>query len=135
VTRHFPKHLLPAKADVGWGSVTRVVSSHLRFERLGVETSLAYNLLQKVTYLAVVFVLLPLMIWTGFAMSPTLVSIFPGLVTVLGGQQSARTIHFFAADLLVLFLLVHIVMVYLAGFRSRTAAMITGHSAARGEHP
>ena len=135
VTRHFPKHLLPAKADLAWGSMTRVVSSHLRFERLGVETSLAYNLLQKVTYLAVVFVLLPLMIWTGFAMSPTLVSIFPGFVTVLGGKQSARTIHFFAADLLVLFLLVHIVMVYLAGFRSRTGAMITGHSTARGEHP
>jgi thiosulfate reductase cytochrome b subunit len=135
VTRHFPKHLLPARADLAWGSVTRVVSSHLRLERLGVvETSLAYNLFQKVTYLAVVFVLLPLMIWTGFAMSPTLVSIFPGLVTVVGGQQSARTVHFFAADLLVLFLLVHIVMVYLAGFRSRTGAMITGNSAARGEH-
>jgi thiosulfate reductase cytochrome b subunit len=135
VTRHFPKHLLPAKADWAWSSVTRVVSSHLHVERLGVENSLAYNLLQKVTYLAVVFVLVPLMIWTGFAMSPTLVSILPALVTVVGGQQSARTIHFFAADLLVLFLLVHIVMVYLAGFRSRTAAMITGHSAARGERP
>jgi thiosulfate reductase cytochrome b subunit len=100
-----------------------------------VQTSLVYNLLQKVTYLAVVFVLLPLMIWTGFAMSPTLVSIFPAFVTVLGGQQSARTIHFLAADLLVLFLLVHIVMVCLAGFRSRTGAMITGHSAARMERP
>jgi len=134
LTRHFRKDLLPAKADLTWGAVARVVSSHLRFERPGLETSLAYDPLQRVTYLAVVFVLLPLMIWTGFAMAPAIVSAFPALVTVLGGQQSARTIHFFAADLLVLFLLVHLTMVYLAGFRNRVRAMITGRSTARVEH-
>jgi len=99
------------------------------------EMPLAYNPLQRLTYLAVIFVLLPLTIWTGFAMSPAIVSAFPALVTVLGGQQSARTIHFFAADLLVLFLLVHPPMVYLAGFRNRVRAMITGRAAARAEHP
>jgi thiosulfate reductase cytochrome b subunit len=131
---HFRKNLLPAKADLSWRSIARVVSSHLRFERPGAETSLAYNLLQRLTYLAVVFVLLPLLIWTGFAMSPAIVSAFPVVVTVLGGQQSARTIHFFAADLLVLFVLVHLTMVYLAGFRNRVRAMITGRSIARVEH-
>src|SRR5205823_1266101 len=123
-----------AKADLTWGSVARQVSNHLRFKRPGVETSLAYNLLQRLTYLAVVFVLFPLIIWTGFAMSPAIVSVFPVFVTVLGGQQTARTIHFFVSDFLVLFLLVHIAMVWLAGLRDRMRAMITGHRAAGKEH-
>jgi thiosulfate reductase cytochrome b subunit len=133
LTRHFLKNLLLAKTDLSWVSIQRVIWSHLRLERPGVETSLAYNLVQKFTYLVVVFVLLPLMIWTGFAMSPAIVSVLPSLVTSLGGQESARTIHFFAADFLALFLLVHIAMVYLAGFTDRVRTMITGR-AARVEH-
>jgi thiosulfate reductase cytochrome b subunit len=74
----------------------------------------------------VIAVLFPLMIWTGLAMSPAITSVFPGLVTGLGGQQSARTIHFFAAGSLVLFLVVHVVMVWRAGFRNHVQAMITG---------
>jgi thiosulfate reductase cytochrome b subunit len=73
------------------------------------------------------------MIWTGFAMSPSITSVFPFLATVLGGQQSARTIHFFVACALVLFVAVHIGMVCLAGFKNRMRAMITGHVAARKE--
>jgi len=126
LTQHFGKNLVPAKADLSWASISRAVSDHLRLKIFGAESSFAYNLLEKFTYLAVVFVLLPLMIWTGFAMAPAIVSVFPFFVTVLGGQQSARTIHFFAADLLVLFLFVHIAMVYLAGFRCRVGTMITG---------
>jgi thiosulfate reductase cytochrome b subunit len=85
-----------------------------------------YDALQRITYSAVVFVLFPLMIWTGFAMSPAITSVFPVLVTALGGQQSARTIHFVVASLLVLFLVGHVVMVYLAGFTRRVGAMILG---------
>ena len=92
-----------------------------------------YNGLQRITYTAVVFVLFPLMIWTGFAMSPAITSVFPVLVTALGGQQSARTIHFFVATFLVLFLMVHIAMVILAGFIRRCRAMITGYAASRKE--
>ncbi len=106
-TRHFRKNLLPAN-----------------FKQRGEECS--YNVLQRLTYLSVIFLLFPLMIWTGLAMSPAIVSVFPAIVTVLGGQQSARTIHFFVAVLLVLFLIVHIVMVCLSGFSSRMRAMITG---------
>lgn len=87
----------------------------------------SYNTIQRLTYLGVVFVLAPLMIWTGLAMSPAITSVFPGIVTVFGGQQSARTIHFFAANLLVVFLFVHIAMVWRAGFTSHVRAMITGH--------
>jgi thiosulfate reductase cytochrome b subunit len=59
-------------------------------------------------------------------MSPAVASAFPFAVTILGGQQSARTIHFFGTVCLLIFLVVHIVMVYRAGFRNRTRAMVTG---------
>jgi thiosulfate reductase cytochrome b subunit len=93
------------------------------------------NVLQRLTYLGVIFVLFPLMIWTGLAMSPAIASAFPAAVTVFGGQQSARTIHFFGSVILVLFLVVHIVMVCLAGFRNRMRDMITGRAGAQKEHP
>jgi thiosulfate reductase cytochrome b subunit len=131
--QHFRRHLLPAKADLAWRPLWRAVSDHVRLKRPGEEGSQSYNVLQRLAYLAVVFVLFPLMIATGLAMSPALTSVFPALVTVFGGQQSARTIHFFAASLLVLFLLVHIAMVCRAGFGNRVRAMITGHGTARKE--
>ena len=129
-TRHFRKHLLPAGSDLTWGSLSRAIADHLRFKPPGEAEAWSYNLLQRLTYLCVIFVLFPLMIWTGLAMSPAFVSAFPATVTVFGGQQSARTIHFFGTVLLVLFLLVHIVMICLAGFRKRMRAMITGRAGA-----
>lgn len=89
----------------------------------------SYNLLQQLTYLFVIFVLFPLVIWTGLAMSPAIASVAPGAVAILGGQQSARTIHFFVSVALVLFFLVHVLMVCLTGFRLRMRAMITGRAA------
>jgi thiosulfate reductase cytochrome b subunit len=85
-----------------------------------------YNALQRITYTAVVFVLFPLMIWTGLAMSPAVTSVVPMLVTSMGGQQSARTIHFIVASLLVLFVVGHVVMVVIAGFSRQVGAMIVG---------
>jgi thiosulfate reductase cytochrome b subunit len=67
------------------------------------------------------------------AMSPSVTSVFPFFVTSLGGHQTARTVHFFASNLLVLFLLVHVVMVILAGFWQRMRAMITGRVSGREE--
>jgi thiosulfate reductase cytochrome b subunit len=84
--------------------------------------------LQRVTYLTVIFLLFPLVVWTGLAMSPAISSAFPSAVTILGGQQSARTIHFFISVLLLVFVVVHVVMVWRAGFRSRMRAMVTGTS-------
>ncbi len=134
-TRHFRKNLLPAGSDLTWGSLSKVIANHLRFKPPGEAEAWSYNVLQRLTYLCVIFVLFPLMIWTGLAMSPAITSAFPATVTVFGGQQSARTIHFFGSVILVLFLLVHIVMVCLAGFRNRMRAMITGRAGARKEHP
>lgn len=130
LTRHFWKNLVPGKDDVGWKPILRVVWSHMRLKRPSEADSQSYNVVQRLTYLTVVFVLFPLIIWTGLAMSPAITSVFPAIVTAFGGQQSARTIHFFVSVALVLFLVVHIVMVWLAGFRNRMRAMITGHAAA-----
>jgi thiosulfate reductase cytochrome b subunit len=132
-TRHFRRHLLPARSDLSWKQIRQVILNHLRFKRPTKEEALTYNLLQRLTYLLVIFVLFPLMFWTGLAMSPAVTSVFPAIVTVFGGQQSARTIHFFAASFLILFLVIHIVMVCLAGFAGRVRAMITGHIAATKE--
>ena len=116
---HFRRNLLPARADLAPGALASAIAQHLRFRPASEEDAWSYNVLQRLTYLLVIFVLFPLIVWTGLAMSPAIASAVPAVVTVLGGQQSARTIHFFVSVSLVLFLLVHVVMVCLAGFRSR----------------
>jgi thiosulfate reductase cytochrome b subunit len=131
LTQHFRGELLPAWVDLSWRSLRASVHDHLRFQRPAGQDS--YNVLQRLSYLTVIFLLFPLTIVTGLAMSPVIVSVIPQVVTVFGGQQSARTIHFFLADLLFLFLLVHIAMVIVAGFSGRMRAMITGRTAAREE--
>jgi thiosulfate reductase cytochrome b subunit len=128
-TGHLRKNLLPGKADLSWRAFSTSIANHLRFERPSQAEAWSYNVLQRLTYLFVIFVLFPLVVWTGLAMSPAFVSAVPATVTLLGGQQSARTIHFFVSLALLLFLIVHVVMVCLAGFRSRMRAMITGQAA------
>jgi thiosulfate reductase cytochrome b subunit len=105
----------------------------MRFRRPDDAEASNYNVLQRLTYLFVIFVLLPLAIWTGLGMSPAMVSAFPSLLTVFGGQQSARTIHFFVSVALVLFLLIHILMVWRTGFKDRMRAMMMGRIALRKE--
>ena len=123
---HLRQNLLPARADLSWRSFSAVLARHFRLSPASEEEAWTYNVLQRLTYLLVIFVLFPLVTWTGLAMSPGIASAFPAAVAILGGQQSARTIHFFVSVLLALFLLVHVVMVCLTGFRSRVRAMITG---------
>src|SRR6202790_5073260 len=125
-TGHFSKSLLPQRSDLSWRAFSIAIANHLRFKRATEAEAWSYNVLQRLTYLFVIFFLFPLVIWTGLAMSPAFVSAVPATVTLLGGQQSARTIHFFVSLSLVLFLLVHVGMVCLAGFRRRMRAMITG---------
>ena len=126
---HFRRNLIPARAGLSWRAFSMVIASHLRFRPASEAGAGSYNVLQRLTYLFVIFVLFPLVIWTGLAMSPAIASVFPATVTVLGGQQSARTIHFFVSVLLLVFLFVHVVMVCLAGFRNRMRAMISGRAA------
>ena len=132
-TGHFRRDLLPGKADLSKRALSKAVADRLRFKQPSAAEGPSYNVLQRLSYLSVIFVLFPLIIWTGLAMSPAFVSAVPAFVTWLGGRQSARTIHFFVSLALVLFLLVHVAMVSLAGFRSRMGAMITGRTARRTE--
>jgi thiosulfate reductase cytochrome b subunit len=126
VMGHFRRDLLPAKGDLSWRGVSTVILNHLRFKPPSEGEAWSYNVLQRLTYLFVIFILFPLVIWTGLAMSPAFVSAFPATVTLLGGRQTARTFHFFISLALSLFLLMHVALVALAGFRSRMRAMITG---------
>ncbi|HME12243.1 MAG TPA: cytochrome b/b6 domain-containing protein [Candidatus Acidoferrum sp.] len=129
---HFRKNLVPGGCDLSWRTLRTTVASHLRFARPSAAEAWSYNVLQRLAYLFVIFVLFPLVIWTGLAMSPAFVSAVPASVTLLGGQQSARTLHFFVTVALVLFLLVHVTMIFLAGFWSRMRAMITGRVSTTG---
>jgi thiosulfate reductase cytochrome b subunit len=114
---HFRRNLLPAG-----GGLSREAGAW------------SYNAVQRLVYLVVIFILAPLMLWTGLAMSPAIASVFPWAVAAFGGQQSARTLHFFGTALLFFFLIVHIVMVYRAGFGARAGAMITGRAEGRKEN-
>jgi thiosulfate reductase cytochrome b subunit len=128
-THHFHNQLLPDKSHLRWNAIQKAVSDHMHFKRPPKEEAVSYNLLQRVTYLVVIFGLVPLIVWTGLAMSPGFTSVFPSVVSTLGGHQAARTIHFFVAVSLVVFLIIHVAMVSLAGFKCRVAAMITGRTA------
>jgi thiosulfate reductase cytochrome b subunit len=106
------------------------MAKHLRMAPQDDADSRSYNVLQRVTYLLVIFVLVPLVIWTGLAMSPGFNAAVPWAVNSLGGRQSARTLHFFFSVSLVLFLFLHVAMIVLTGFATRMREMITGLAAA-----
>src|SRR6266478_5185840 len=125
VTQHF-RNLWLAKGQLSWNSLRNEIWDRLLFKKPAAEEAYSYSVLQRLSYVVVVFFLFPLMTWTGMAMSPAITSVFPFFVRSSGGYETARTLHFFAANLLVLFVLVHVGMVCLAGFVQRTRAMITG---------
>jgi thiosulfate reductase cytochrome b subunit len=129
-TRHFRKNLFPAPADRTWRAFRNVMAKHLRMAPQDDADPRSYNVLQRVTYLLVIFVLVPLVIWTGLAMSPGFNAAVPWAVNSLGGRQSARTLHFFFSVSLVLFLFLHVAMIVLTGFATRMREMITGLAAA-----
>jgi thiosulfate reductase cytochrome b subunit len=123
---HFRRNLMPSRFSLKETGESLV--RHLRFERPDAGEAWSYNVLQRLAYLVVIFVLFPLMIWTGLAMSFGFDATFPLAVRLLGGHQTARSLHFIVTILLVVFVLIHIVMVFVAGFRSRMRAMISGRA-------
>jgi len=131
LTRHFSRDLLPVRGDLAWEPLSRAVLNHLHLKWPMEEEPPTYNVLQRLVYLAVIFILFPLIVATGLAMSPAITSVVPALVEVFGGYESARTVHFFLASSLVIFLVVHIAMVCVTGFASRMRAMITGYHTGR----
>jgi thiosulfate reductase cytochrome b subunit len=123
-SRHLSRDLTPTRTD--WRSTGRSIVDHLRFRHPTGDAAARYNVLQKLAYLIVIFGLLPLVILMGWAMSPWLNSVIPGWVDIVGGRQSARTLHFLAAWALAAFVLVHVFQVIATGPWNNLRAMITG---------
>jgi thiosulfate reductase cytochrome b subunit len=123
---HFRRNVCPEPADLAPKNLGASLLAHLRLQRPAPEEAWSYNVLQRITYLVVIFMLAPFMILSGLAMSPAFNSAVPQVVTLLGGQQTARSLHFLATIALTLFLLVHIFMIIFAGFLSRMRAMVSG---------
>ena len=123
---HFRSHVWPRARELAPRFVWRDVLEHLRFRIPPARGGPKYGLLQKCAYSFVIFVAAPLMVVTGLTMSPAVTSALPFLLDLFGGYQSARTIHFFASAVLVLFVIVHVVMVVKSGFRRQIRAMTAG---------
>ena len=121
---HIARRLVPAAPDRGWRALRASIAAHRQPGGGAPQAPGAYNVLQRITYLTVVFGLIPLVVWTGLAMAPAFTAVFPWSVTMLGGHQSARTLHFVTMIALVLFTIVHVVMVAQAGFRRQVRAML-----------
>jgi thiosulfate reductase cytochrome b subunit len=126
VTGHFRRRLWPQAGELTARRLWQEVRDHLRLRMRPATGGPPYGLLQKCAYCGVVFLALPLTVLTGLAMSPALTAAYPILGSLFGGFQSARTIHFFAAVVLVLFLLVHVVLVVRTGFLRQMRGMIFG---------
>ena len=126
-SRHLSRDLLPARGEMR--TIGRSIVDHLHFRHpAGVEAT-RYNVLQKLTYLAIIFVVLPLLVLMGLGMSPMVDAIAPGWVDLFGGRQSARTIHFITAWAIVGFILLHLFMVVASGTWNNIRSMITGRYA------
>ncbi len=130
---HFRRDLAPTGEQIKPRHILQSLWDHMRLKHPTGAEARRYNVLQKLTYLIVVFILLPLMVGTGLTMAPGVDAVAPGLLTLFGGRQSARTIHFISANLIVLFVLVHVVEVFLAGVWNEMRSMITGRYAVPAE--
>jgi thiosulfate reductase cytochrome b subunit len=124
-SRHVSQDLAPTRADLG--SIVQSIKDHIRFRHPRGDAARRYNVLQKIAYLTVVFVLLPLVILMGFAMSPALDAAFPGWVDLFGGRQSARTLHFVVALALVAFMALHVFLVITTGLWNNMRSMMSGN--------
>jgi thiosulfate reductase cytochrome b subunit len=134
-SRHFRSRLWPSRDELRWKHVRRVLGEPLRFAppasvastRADADAGLRrYNVLQKSAYLGVLVIVFPALFLTGLTMSPAVTAAAPWLFTLFGGRQSARTLHFIAAVILVVFVAVHVTMVLRSGIRRTLWPMITG---------
>lgn len=121
---HLRRDLVPNGRE--WRGIGRSALDHLRLRHVHGQEARRYNVLQNIAYLSMVFLVLPLLVVCGWAMSPLLDGVGTGWVDWLGGRQSARTLHFLGAALLVGFVLVHVFQVIVTGLVNNLRAMITG---------
>jgi thiosulfate reductase cytochrome b subunit len=124
ISRHLANDLIPWWKDLR--GIGRSVLDHLLFRHSKGEAARRYNVLQKITYILVIFGLGPLIVLTGLSMSPMLNAAFPELLTLFDGRQSARTVHFITAFAFIGFVLIHVFMVLISGVWNNLRSMITG---------
>ena len=123
-SRHLVRDLIPTRDELK--NIGRSIVDHIKLKHPTGAAARRYDVLQSLTYLVVIFGLLPLVVLAGLAMSPRLDTVFTGWVDLLGGRQSARSLHFLAAMGLVLFVVVHVAEVFIAGVWNEMRSMITG---------
>lgn len=123
---HVRRDLLPSKAQLRPRHILHEIVTHAQLKFPKGEQARIYNVIQKATYLAVIAVILPLMVATGLSMSPGFNAAAPWLIDLFGGRQSARSVHFICAGLIVAFVLVHLVLVLVSGVWNNLRSMITG---------
>lgn len=126
VNRHVQNDLRVRRSELAPRHLWDDFKAHLAFRFHDPENPRAYNIFQKLSYVGVIFVLIPLMIFTGLALSPGMDATWPVLLDIFGGRQSARSLHFIAATLLAGFIVVHLALVILAGPINEVRSMITG---------
>ena len=132
-SRHLVKDLLPTRDELR--NIGRSIVDHIKFKHPTGAAATRYNVLQSLAYLVVIFVLLPLIVFCGMALSPRLDTVFTGWVDLLGGRQSARSLHFLAAAGLLLFVFIHVFEVIVAGVWNEMRSMITGWYKVPADHP
>jgi thiosulfate reductase cytochrome b subunit len=126
VNRHFQRDLTLTRAELAPAHLWRDVKDHARLKFPTGEAALHFNVLQKITYIGVVFVVLPLLILTGLSLSPGFNAVMHWPLDLMGGRSSARSIHFVCAGLMAAFIVVHLTLVLLAGPYNEIRSMITG---------
>jgi len=124
VSGHLWRELIPSARQLR--HVGSSIIDHLRLRFPRGDEARHYNVLQRLSYLLILFIVVPLLVLTGLTMSPGLDAAFPFLTDVLGGRQTARTIHFICAFIVVCFAIIHVVMVLLSGIWNNMRSMITG---------
>ncbi len=135
LSHHISRDLAFRKGELAPRHIWQDILDHARLRFPKGHAALRYNVLQKASYIAVIFVALPLIILTGLTMSPGMNAAWPWLVDLFGGRQSARSIHFITAFALVAFFLVHLTMVLLAGPANELRSIITGRYRLPEERP
>jgi thiosulfate reductase cytochrome b subunit len=126
VNGHIRKDLHVRRAEWSPRAFWNDIKNHARLRFGDDNDSSHYNIMQKFSYIGVIFLLLPLLILTGITMSPAMNAAWPWLLDIFGGRQSARSLHFIAAALLTLFVIVHLIMVLLSGPINGIRSMVTG---------
>lgn len=135
VAGHFRRDFAPTGDQLRPKHLFKEIADHARLRFPKGKEARRYNALQKLAYIGVAFLILPLMVLTGLTMSPGIDAAWPWLPDLFGGRQSARTIHFITASLIVVFVVVHVVMVLVSGVWNNLRAMVTGRYAIRPEGP